>query len=293
VKKQIEDAIKAQKIAEDKIAKKDNKAAGDKQADAINELKKAQKKLEDLLKQLREEEIERLLAALQARCERMLALQIAVRDGTVGVNDKIKPRKLEELDDQERRGAEQDSNILSDKEDEIVKEASQAIRLIEAEGSAIAFAEVFKQVRTDMITVAIHLRKTDVGTVTITIENDIIATLQEMVEALKKARQDAKMPPGPPPPPGPQGPPPDPSLIDKIAELKMIRSMQERVNNRTKIYGKGYEGEQVPDPKTAKNKAEREQLEMLQREVKDLGGRQEKISKVTGDIAKGKNKGNQ
>ena len=114
-----------------------------------------------------------------------------------------------------------------------------------------------------------------------------------MAEALKKASQEAKNKPqqGMPPPPGQQGPPPDPSLIDKIAELKMIRSMQERVNNRTKTYAKAYDGPQ-PDPKQAKNDKEREQLEMIQHELKDLGNRQEKISKVTGDIAKGKNKGN-
>ncbi len=229
-----------------------------------------------------------MLAQLEGRCRHMLALQIAVRDNTVSINDKIKDRKLTE---EEKRAAEQDSNVQAEKEDEIVKEANLAIRLIEAEGSAIAFAEVFKQVRTDMITVTNRLRKTDVGTVTITIENDIIATLEDMIAALKKAQQDNKnKKPSPPKPPGQQGPPPDQPLINLIQELKMIRSMQERVNKRTKVYGDEYPGEQLPA--TAKDQKEREKLEMIQKELKDLGQRQDKISKVTGDIAKGKNKAN-
>jgi hypothetical protein len=287
VKKQIQETNKYQKYAEDNISKNENKKASGNQDDAIKELEKLKKKLEDLLKQLREEEIERLLAQLEGRCRHMLALQIIVRDGTVNVNDKIKGRQLS---DEERRASEQESNILSEKEEEIVREANLAIRLIEAEGSAIAFAEVFKQVRTDMITVANRLRKTDVGDVTIGIENDIIATLGEMVEALKKARQDNKNPP--PPPKGGSGPPPDPRLIDLIAELKMIRSMQERVNKRTETYGKEYKTEQLPPPESVADAKEREKLEMIKGELKDLAQREEKISKVTSDIYKGKNKAN-
>jgi hypothetical protein len=178
--------------------------------------------------------------------------------------------------------------VLSDEEDNIVMEASTAIRLIEEEGSAVAFAEVFKQVRGDMITVSGNLRKTDVGPVTVTIENDIIETLKEMIEALKKARQDNQKP-KPPPRPGASGPPPDQRLIDMLAELKMIRSMQLRVNSRTKVYGQQYEGEQAPPLTAAKDAPDRERLDKIQRELRDLGVRQKKLSKVTDDIAKGKN----
>ena len=45
------------------------------------------------------------------------------------------------------------------------------------------------------------------------------------------------------------GKPPDPKLIDMLAELKMIYAMQRRVNSRTEMYGKKYKGEQaVPQP---------------------------------------------
>ena len=51
----------------------------------------------------------------------------------------------------------------------------------------MAFAEVFQQVRKDMMGVKNRLARVDTGKVTVTIENDIIETLKEMIEALKKA----------------------------------------------------------------------------------------------------------
>ncbi len=284
VKKQVQDANKYQEKAEQDLEKEKRADAGKNEEEAKEKLEAARKKLEDLLKQLREEEIERLLAALQARCQHMLNLQIIVRDGTVDLDKAIQAY----ADKKATRADEQASLALSDKEHEIVQEAATAIRLIEADGSAVAFAEVFKQVYSDMQTVEARLRKTDVGVVTVTIENDIIATLKEMVEALKKARQENQAKQGQPKQGG-GGMPQDQKLIDMIAELKMIRSMQIRVNNRTEVYGKQYKGEQAPAAAEGKTDQEREQYESIQRELKDLAGRQEKIGRVTHDIATGKN----
>ncbi len=281
VKKQIAEAHKYQQQAETDLEKQKRNEAGQNQENASEKLRDALKKLEDLLRQMREEEIEKLLAQLEMRCRRMLALQIAVRDGTVDL-DKIIGSNA---DKKATRENQQTSLGLADKEDEIVKEAATALRLIEAEGSAVAFAEVFKQVHGDMVTVWGRLRKTDVGVVTVTIENDIIATLQEMIEALKKARQDNKSGSAKSSGGGQQ----DQKLIDMIAELKMIRSMQLRVNARTEVYGKQYEGEQAPSPEAARDSQQREHYEMIQQELKDLAARQQKIGKVTHDIATGKN----
>lgn len=287
VKKQIEDANKYQKQAEDEIEKGKNDSASDKQADAIKKLEEAKKKLEELLKQMREEELERLLADLEKRCRYMLALQIEVRDGTVTLDkDIISTGSKPDVAHAAR------SNKLGDKEDEIVREAHAALKLIKTEGSAVAFAEVFEQVSKDMETAMNRLRRTDVGEVTQRIENDIIETLKEMIEALKKAQKDAK---SPPPPPGKSPPPPPPGnkpLIDMLAELKMIFAMQRRVNARTELYGKQYKGEQLLPPAPSASDKEKKDFESVQNELKDLAGRQEKIGKVTKDIATGKSEAN-
>jgi hypothetical protein len=94
-----------------------------------------------------------------------------------------------------------------------------------------------------------------------------------MIDALKKAQQQMQAQKGQPSPPGQ---PADQKLIDLLAELKMIRAMQVRVNNRTETYGKQYPGEQADTPE-------------IQKELKNLADRQFKILKVTKDIAEGKN----
>lgn len=142
---------------------------------------------------MREEELKQMLAKLQARCEKLLNMQIAVKTSTEELDKAIaalstkKPGRAED-----QRGLE-----LGDAEDAIVREATAAITLIEQEGSAIAFAEVFGQVRTDMILVSGKLKKTEVGEITQGVETEIIDTLKEMIGALKKARQDQKPKPKP------------------------------------------------------------------------------------------------
>lgn len=267
-RKYVEEANRHQQGAQSDIEKNKRADASNKQDNAIKELEKARQRLEEILRQLREEEIERLLAALQARCEKMLAMQQAVYESTKRVQESIdqhpdkKPERIEE----------QKSLQLSDREEDIVREATQALSLLEAEGSAVAFPEVFVQVRDDMRTVARRLGKVDTAQVTQGIEQDIITTLKEMIEALKKQRASRDGGKG-----GEGGKPPDPKLLELINELRMIRSMQMRVNMRTLTYARQYDGEQALDPD-------------IQHELKNLADRQLKIFEVTNNIYRGKNK---
>jgi hypothetical protein len=265
-KKQVQDANQYQRQAEDDIKKEDKDDASKKQSQAIAKLEEARRKLEEILRQLREEEIERLLAKLEQRCRFMLAIQIEVYDGTVRVDKAIGTNP----DKKASRAEEQRALQLSDREEVIVVEANKAIQLLEAEGTAVAFPQMFEQVRDDAKNVARRLGKADVGTVTQVIEQDIIAALKEMIEALKKAQQDAKGGAGQP------GQPQNQKLIDLLAELKMIRAMQVRVNSRTKVYAQRYPGEQAEEPD-------------IQKELNELAQRQLKIYDATNNIAKGKN----
>jgi hypothetical protein len=267
-KKQVQDANEYQRQAEDKIKKEDKEDASKKQSQAIAKLDEALKKLEEILRQLREEEIERLLAKLEQRCRRMLEIQIEVYDGTVRVDKAIGTNP----DKKASRAEEQRALQLADREEVIVVEANKAIGILEAEGTAVAFPQMFEQVRDDAQNVVRRLGKADVGSVTQVIEQDIIAALKDMIEALKKAQQDMKNQPSQPS----QSQPQNQKLIDLLAELKMIRAMQVRVNSRTKVYGQKYTGEQAADPD-------------IQKELAELAQRQLKIFDVTNNIAKGKN----
>ena len=269
-KKQLQEAQDHQDSARKNIEKEKRDDASQNQDQAIKKMEEVRKRWEELLRQLREEEMERLLAALQVRCERMLAIQIEVYESTVRVEKAIEQNP----DKKASRTEEQRSLQLSDREGEKLPGKQTALQLLEAEGSAVAFVEAFLQVRDDSLHVARRLGKADVAAVTQTIEQDIIATLKEMVEALKKAQQDMQNKKQQQSSGGQQS---NQNLIDILAELKMIRSMQIRVNARTTTYGQQYTGEQAASPD-------------IQHELENLAERQKKIFDVTNSIARGKNR---
>jgi hypothetical protein len=66
-------------------------------------------------------------------------------------------------------------------------------------------------------------------------------------------------------------------LLELIQELKMVRSLQKRVNDRTEVYGKRYPGEQAADPQ-------------IVRELRSLADRQQRIQEIVRRIANGDNK---
>jgi hypothetical protein len=104
---------------------------------------------------------------------------------------------------------------------------------------------------------------------------EIIRSLEEMIAALQKAQRDAQAGGGGG---GGGGGDEDQPLVDKIAELKMIRALQMRVNLRTQRYHKllkDPELEQADKPDV---------IEALQR----LGQREERIHETTRNIVVGK-----
>ncbi len=272
--KKIEEAGYPQSDAAKKIGEKDNKGASDDQGKAIEKLEDAKKKLEKLLRQLREEEIERVLAALEARCTKMLAMQIQVLAGTIDTDLAIKKNADKKADRLNKIAALK----LADNEKDIVQEVNKCIDILESEGSAVAFPEVFQQLRQDMIHVQKRLEGHDVHDLTQNIEKDIITTLKEMIDALKKAQEDNKSGDSKPGKAGKSGKPGDQKLLELIQELKMVRALQKRVNDRTVDYAKRFPNqEQTADPQ-------------IVRELRILAERQQRIQQIVERIAKGDNK---
>ena len=119
------------------------------------------------------------------------------------------------------------------------------------------------------------LGRGDVGGTTRGIIQDIVASLEEMVAALEKAQRDQQQQQkgaagGRPAEPGEQ------PLVDKLSELKMIRSLQMRVNTRTRRFSQvlGEGAEQAEEP---------ELLDAVRR----LSDRQRKIERAAHDIVSG------
>ena len=254
-----------QKALED-LKKQDRNQASRHQDEALKRLLEAKEKFEEILRQLREEEKKLTLTALEARFRKMLSLQLLVYNDTVNLA-KTGQRK----DDAFPARAKQ----LARNEDEIVQEVAKALLLLREEGSSVAFPEAAEAIREDMVSISQRLDRADPGELTQTIEQNVIEALEEMIDAMQKELEKAKEK-------DQQGQPsegekePDP-LVDDIAELKMLRSLQLRINRQTKKLGRLIDGEQASEPEVV------DQLQTLSR-------RQSKIQQATYDLSTGKNK---
>jgi hypothetical protein len=261
-RQRLQAARQRMKEAETKLKESQRQAATEKQEEAILQLQLAKAKLEEILRQLREEEIGRTLAMLEARFRQMLRMQEEVYEGTL---------RLDKTPASERTHSfEIEAGRLGGKESEIVAEVDKALLVLRDDGSAAAFAEASAQIREDMVQVVERLARAKLDAVTQATEEDIMTALKEMIEAIKKARKDQdnkKSPPGQPSPSQMQEPP----LVDVLAELKMVRALQMRVNTRTARYAKMIAGEQADNAELAavlRQLAERQQR--IERATRDL-----------------------
>jgi len=275
-KKHIMEAHDKMKKSEDKIGP-DNPAAGKYQQDAIRDLQRAKDELEKRLKQLRLDEMEVILAALKARCEKMLAMQIDVLDhpteGTKATHRAI----LGNADQRPNDANFQTSLRLAGQEKEIITEVDACLLILKTDGTGVAFPVAFEQIREDMRNVLRRLDVADVGKINQDIQQDIIDSLKDMVEALKRKQADLQQQKQQPTPPADPQPPTEPSLLKKLEELKLIRAMQDRLNKRTHKYSELFPGQEQPtDPN-------------LRREVNELRARQEQIFGITNRIQRGDN----
>ena len=219
---------------------------------------------------MREEERKLLLAALEARFQKMLAMQLAVYQGTVTLGQVSK-------DDWVGRHTTQSIKLARD-EEEIAVEAIKALTLLKEEGSSVAFPEAVIELREDMLVISRRLEESRVGKLTQAIEKDIIESLEEMIDALQKElekvedeqQQQQKKDQQ-------QQQQQEPPLVDKLAELKMLRALQLRINRRTRRLARLIDGDQASDK------------DLLQ-QLKELARRQSRVHKAARDLATGRNR---
>ena len=265
--KRLEAAAERMRRAEEGIEKAKRRDARQEQEKAIEELETARAELEEILRQMREQEVERLLVQLETRLRAMLRAEKAV----LAAAEKI---AAEPTAGRERE-RELEAARLGREQTAIGAEAAKALTLVRDDGSAVAIPEALEQVRDDATQAAARLGRGDVGGTTRGIVQDIVSSLEEMVAALEKAQREEQQQQkgsagGRPAEPGEQ------PLVDKLSELKMIRSLQMRVNTRTRRFAQvlGEGAEQAEEP---------ELLDAVRR----LSDRQRKIERAAHDIVTG------
>src|SRR5690606_16536497 len=146
-------------------------AEGD-QREAQRELEAARAELERILRQLREEEMEQLLAKLAARFREMLVAQQSIYDETTAISTAASEGTSRNLMLQSIR--------LSRRESELIREAEKALTMLREDGTSVAFPETAEQIADDMRSVATRLAAADIGPITQTVELDIIAGIKDM-----------------------------------------------------------------------------------------------------------------
>ncbi|MBI84799.1 MAG: hypothetical protein CMJ81_16525 [Planctomycetaceae bacterium] len=272
-RKRVAEAQQQMEQAHDRLEQDQQREAIENQDKAQEQLRKAIAELEEILRQTREEEVERTLLMLEARFRRMLELQVKVLEETKRLDQVPTEQRNFELNMQAAK--------ISFEQRKILLAADRALTLLREEGSSIAFPEVVGQARDDMEQVAARLAKAEVGLTTQGIEQDIIDALQEMIEALqqaqKKRENQAQQQPS-----QSMASAQDQGLVDLLSELKMIRSMESRVYRRTKHYA----GLLEDSENLAGQATDPELLSVIRR----LGKRQQRIHEITRDLVLEKNK---
>ena len=248
--------------AKQRLEESKREGAVQEQEKAVEELEQAKAELERILRQLREEELERMLVMLEARIRKMLDAQVEVYEETKQLDAATAKAPEHEL--------EIASGRLARKEGLIVREADRALVLLREDGTSVAFPEAIEQARDDMQSIADRLRDTKVDLITQGLEEDVIEALEESLAALQQALKKLREEKGQPQP-GEAAPPGEKPLVDQLAELRMIRALQVRINRRTEQYGAMIDGEQA---------MEDELLEALDA----LALRQQKIFQATRDL---------
>lgn len=256
--------------ADDRLRQAERKEAREEQEQALVELEAARAELEEILRQLREEEIERLLVRLETRIRSMLRAERGILSGI----DKL----TVDQPGSTARERELESARLGREQDTITSDAARALTLVRDDGSAVAIPEALEQIRADSLRAASQLKRATTGSLTRATVADLVSGLEELLAALEQAereqqeRQQQKNPAG-----GRPAEPGEQPLVDTIAELKMLRTLQSRINRQTGRFSQLLN-------ENAEQAAEPELLEALGK----LASRQERIERAAHDIASGR-----
>lgn len=219
--KPLEGAIQRMQKAVERM--QDHKAgdAAEEEEKAGANLQEALDKLDDALKQVRQEEQEEALAALDARFREMLEREMKVRERVQAVL--------------EGRDAAQGLTEAIDWHHEARQQCDSTLRILMDEGTTVIVPELVRQLAGDMADVSAMLEKNEATEQTVRRLDEIIATLQEVLAAVDQQRSEKQ--PSEPGEQQQQQPNQDQRkpLLPNSAELKLLRSTQVRLNERSRV----------------------------------------------------------
>lgn len=255
----VEQAVPLQRDAAEKLEKKDSAKAAKKQSKALKKLKSAKEALADRLEQLRREQQEELLAALESRFRAMLSRQLECNKGTNRLAD-LGPAHWKRSDQLELAELSQRQRWVGDQADE-------ALYLLVEEGTTVVLPKLVTQVRDDGRAAAERLAAAAVGPTLRMMQMDIEQVLRDIIGAIKKKQEALENGGGGSGSSGGKSPP----LLPGSAELKLLRACQVRVNKVT---------EQLADERSTGG----ETAEEINAQLKQLAKRQADVAAMAKDM---------
>ena len=260
----VEGAKGAMQRAERNLRGKSANRANKDQKEAIERLEKAKEELEEVLRQLREEEQLMLLEALERRFDKMLQQQTRIFKETLSLFLRMKDSPVPP------RAVADKGQELGNGEAELSAEAEKVLEILREEGTTVVIADVIADMKGDLDGLAARLRKLDAGDYTQAVQQDVIETLRELIEVIKE-ELDRKQGGGEGNGDGSEGEE-DEDLLPTSAELKMLKSLQVRVNKRTSTFDKMLKKE---DEERARIAGKQDGVGTLTRTMADKLNRQE------------------
>ncbi|GMV96371.1 MAG: hypothetical protein AMXMBFR83_07370 [Phycisphaerae bacterium] len=249
--------------AADELDRNRPEGATPEQQQAIEQLEQAQRELDQALDQLRREQQEEILRGLESRFRAMLAAQLIINERTLDL-DKKGSDAWDHADELKLAALSQDQAGVAD-------QAGQALHILKEEGTTVVFPRIVEQLREDMSGVSALLRDKKTGSRTQRTQADIVTTLKEMTEAIKELRrriqngeaggnQGQGQGQG-----GGRGQ--NPPLLPGSAELKLLRSCQQRVARETSDFNAEREAGAALD---ADGRRQLERIAARQREIAEM-----------------------
>lgn len=263
---QMRDAAQRMQNAADRLGEDQPDEAQPEQEAALQEMQQALNELDDALRQIRREEMEETLAALEQRLRSLLTREEAVRE-TVKLIQPAPPAEW-------TRGQQKQAADAAETQRSVATDCEALVRILTDEGSTVLLPEFLEQLAADMAVIATRLDQNDASPATEYALDDVIATLKEILEAVERKRQEMQE--------GGQGQQPggqqsaSAPLLPGSAELKLLRSSQIRINRRTDALRAA-----ANEPLPPAAQAEFERLAGRQKQLADLAQRMNERTQTT------------
>lgn len=221
--RQVGNAQRSMQKAAERLAEQRVRAAEPEEEAALEQLQRALDELDDALRQVRREELEETLTALDARFKSMLARQRQIRDDVSALHEKA-PRGWQRPDQLKLSETAQTQRAVA-------ADCAGVARILVSEGTTVLLPELTGDLARNMEDIADRLDQSDTGVQTQRRIAEVLAALEEVVGAIEvRRKQELQNMLQPPDQGGQSG---RQALLPESVELMLLRSAQMRINQRT------------------------------------------------------------